>query len=327
MKPQFSITANGQVISDRIAPLLLSLTVTDETGEQSDRLSIRLDDVAGTLEMPRKGALIGVSLGLGSLVEIGTFVVDSVQASGPPNILQIDGHAAPFSGEGDQAALQARKSRSFDGKTVGDIAKSIAGEHGLDPKIDPDLAGIDLGHVDQTDERDGSFLNRLAREVGGAVKITTGKLAFIRRGGSRTASGQSMPSVPVSRDTVSRWSYVAADKGGFKSAIASYRALGAASTTDIVVGEGEPSLRLPHVYSNASNARRAAQARLDDAKRSSGGKLQAEMSGRLDLLAESPISATGFRQGVDGGFVIRRVEHTLDRSGLRTRIEAEAKPA
>lgn len=323
MKPIYFIVANGKPINSLIESRLVSLTVTDETGEQSDRLSLRLEDAAGTIELPKKGALVSVKMGLGQLTDLGTFTVDAVSVSGPPDIITIEGHAAPYSKDGERKGMQDRKSRSFDEKTLGEIVETIAGEHGLAPVISDELASINPGHVDQTDESDGSFLNRLARDVGGVVKATTDRLALIMRGASRTASGGTLATVSLTRGDLSRWEYIEADRGGYKSAVATYRDHGEAKTVEVVVGEGEPALRLPHEYSSKSNAKRAAEARLDDSKRSSGGKLRLTMPARLDIIAETPLAVAGIRQGVDGAYVVRRVEHTLDKSGLRTSVDCE----
>ena len=323
MTPQYSIIANGKPINDLIAPLLISLTVTDETSEQADKLSIRLDDTGGKLELPARGAEIKVSMGFGSLVELGTFLVDTVQASGPPNVLDIEAHAAPFTDGKGSKGLQTRKSRSFHKKKIGEIVRSVAGEHGLSPVIDEELASIDPDHIDQTEESDSSFLARLARDCGAALKISAGKLAFIKRGGSRTASGKPMDSVKLTLGEVSTWSCVFADKDAFKSASATYRDVGKAETKELIIGGGEPTLKLPHVYSTKGNAKRAAKARLEDAKRGSGGKFSCTMSARLDIVAETPLELSGFRSGVDGEFVVRRISHTLDRSGLKSQIDAE----
>lgn len=324
MKPIYSISVNGKIVSFPGNSALVSLTVTDETGEQADRFSLRIEDVAGAIELPKKGVIVSIRAGLFSLSDLGTFTVDTVGVAGPPDIISIDGHAAPFAATGERKGMQDRKSRSFDEKTLGDIVKTIAGEHGLAPVISEDLASIEPGHVDQTDESDASLLNRLARDAGGVVKATMDKLAFVKRGASKTATGGTLATVALSRGDVSRWEYVQADRGSYKSAVATYRDHAAAETVEVVVGEGEPALRLPHVYSNAGNARRAAQSRLDDAKRASGGKLRLTMPVRLDIMAETPITVAGIRQGVDGSYVARRVEHTLDRGGFRTVVDCES---
>lgn len=322
MKPRYIITANGKAITDVIAPMLESLTVTDETGDQADKLSIALDDTKGNLDLPEPGAILGLQLGLGLLlVDFGQFTVDTVSGDGPPSILRIEAHAVPMAGSGK---MQSRKSRSWDGMTLGDIIQKIAGENQLEAVVAQDLAALDPGHLDQTDESDTTFLARLARVFSAAVKVTAGRLAFIDRGASRTASGASLPVVILRKVDLSRWGWTIAARGAYKSVIGKYRDLDNASTPEVVVGEGDPAYRLPHTYSTESNARRAAQAKLGDFSRSSGGQIQLTMPARLDIIAETPISLLGVRQGIDGSYVVRRVSHTLTgNGGLSTSLDCE----
>lgn len=321
MTPRYVITANGRTITPLIDPMLNSLTVTDETGVQADRLTISLDDSGGTLELPKRGAVLGVQLGLGlAMMDCGLFTVDTVSGEGPPDLLRIEAHAVPMAGA---VKMQERKSRSWHGMTLGAMVEKIAGENGLQLAMSAELAAVDARHVDQTDESDLSLLARLAVDVSAAVKITAGRLAFIGRGESRTVSGGMLATVALTRADVSRWAWVIGERDGYKSVVASYRDLSAAVTPEVVVGEGEPTYRLPHTYSNESNARRAARARLGDFSRASGGQLQLTMPARLDLMAETPLMITGIRQGLDGAYVARRVAHTLTKRGLVTVVDAE----
>jgi len=46
------------------------------------------------------------------------------------------------------------------------------------------------------------------------------------------------------------------------------------------------------------------------------------------VVAEAPLKASGFRAGVDGEWIVARVEHALDASGgYAMTIEVESKPA
>lgn len=324
MIPRFIITANGTAITDKLRPILNSLTVTDETGDQADRLSISLDDSTGNLELPPSGAILTVQLGIGTaMIDCGQFTVDAVGGEGGEgavSVMRIEAHAVPMAGAWK---MQSRKSRSWDGMTIGAIVRQIAGENGLEPVIAADLESIDPGHLDQTDESDTSFLARLAVMYSAAVKATTGKLAMIERGASKTASGASLPAVTITRAGLTRWSWNIAARGSYKSVVAKYRDLDAASTTEVMAGEGEPTMRLPHTYSTPAAARRAAKAKLDDLSRASGGQIQITMPARLDLIAETPLIVAGIRQGVDGKYVARRVTHTLTDAGLSTSVDCE----
>lgn len=47
------------------------------------------------------------------------------------------------------------------------------------------------------------------------------------------------------------------------------------------------------------------------------------MVGDPNLTAERPLTATGFRDGINGDWLIKRVEHHIDSSGYRCDVECE----
>ncbi len=75
----------------------------------------------------------------------------------PPAGLTIRAHAAEMLG-----GLKAPRTRSWSAYTIGDLVGTIAGRHGLEPRVDPALRDVVLPHVDQVDESDLSLLRRLA---------------------------------------------------------------------------------------------------------------------------------------------------------------------
>ena len=77
MKCAFFITGLTAEANKRV----LSITVTDEAGVQSDRVQIRLDDENYRLETPPKGQIIEVYLGYEEtgLEKLSTFQVDEVR--------------------------------------------------------------------------------------------------------------------------------------------------------------------------------------------------------------------------------------------------------
>lgn len=64
MKPVFRIVIDGHGdITDLVRDRLLSLSVSDEAGRQSDSAELRLDDRVSVIRLPPKGAEMTVSLG------------------------------------------------------------------------------------------------------------------------------------------------------------------------------------------------------------------------------------------------------------------------
>ena len=123
MIPDFKIAANGQYISALLRDRLLSLTVTDEAGYQSDALEIRLDNRNSRIALPAKGAALTVALGYRDtgLLPAGSYTVDKMQLQGPLQTLTIPAHAANMI-----ATLKEPRERSWD-----DISLSKPRDHHL----------------------------------------------------------------------------------------------------------------------------------------------------------------------------------------------------
>jgi len=194
MRPTFTITVNGSDITSAISSRLVSLEIVDTVDETSDGLTMTLEDVAGTLALPKSGARIEVALGYnGANQRLGAFVADEVQIEGPPDVVVVTGSSTPFvEGQGGSASFTSRKTRSWDGKTIGDIVATIAGESGLSPIVDKTLKDITIPHIDQLGESDANLLIRIARRYAGVLKPADGRLVLAAEQGGQTTSGQAL---------------------------------------------------------------------------------------------------------------------------------------
>lgn len=79
------------------------------------------------------------------------------------------------------------------------------------------------------------------------------------------------------------------------------------------------------VYEYAGSKEEAEAAAKSKAKRIERSKRQFELSmpGRLDMVAGSFVTLSGFRDGVDGRIKIVSVRHSVTRSGWTTSISGE----
>jgi len=192
MRPSFSIIANGLDISGEITRRLVSMDITDTVDETSDGITIVLEDTTQSLALPKSGARLEVSLGWnGDNSKIGTFIVDEVGIEGPPDIITITGSSTPFvNGSGGDASFLGKKTRSWDGKTIGEIVETIAAECGLTPVVDNTLKNVLIPHIDQLNESDANLLVRIARRYGGILKPAEGRLILSAEEGGKTTSGK-----------------------------------------------------------------------------------------------------------------------------------------
>lgn len=331
MKPEFRITADGTDITAAIRDRLVDLRITDEAGEDSDTVEMKLDDRDGVIELPRTGVELEVALGYGDDAYVmGLYVVDEISVEFVPAQLRITARAANFSNSDTarnrRASLRAPRSRDWHQVTLGEMVRSIAVSHGYDPRIAPDLAAVALEHVDQVDESDLNLLMRLSREHDAIAKPAGGHLVVVSRADSKTADGRQLEQVVIYPHDISTGSLVLPQRSKYSSVIAHYHDATLAEQVEVKAGDGQPEYRLRREYAAADAALTAAQARLKAFQRGSV-ELSISMPGNPLIAAATPLELQGFRAGVNGSYRATRVEHVFDGSGLKTQIQAEGTDA
>jgi phage protein D len=321
MRPDYNIKANGQDITALIKKHFISMTVVDEAGVKSDTFELRLSDHQNELELPRKDAELIVSMGYeNALSMMGVYIVDEVDLIGPPDIIIIRAKAAKMSG-----SLKAPKAKSWHETTLGNIVGTIASEHGLEAKVAAELSGIEIAHVDQTDESNLHFLTRLAKQYDAIAKPTAKRLIVAPKGQSKSSSGKALSAINVPRSATSSHRITLADRGKYASVRASWHNLDTGQSETVIAGTGKPAYTLRQKYDNQAGAMAAAKAKLSAFNRGQGvGNINLSI-GNAEVMAESPITLSGFRAGVDGKWVASRVVHTLNKSGYTSKLDLETK--
>lgn len=325
--PFFRVEVDGQTISKALASRLVSLSVHDAAGVQSDTVEIVLSDTGlfDRLAEPAAGAEIKVWMGYAlNLKYMGLFIADSVEVSGPPDQMVITGTAA-INGEssGGKSALTDQKKRSWPaGTKVGDLVSKIAQEHSLEPVVAKSLEAVELQHLDQIDESDMALLTRVARDLDAIAKPGDGKILLAKRGESVTASGDPMPVLSVREKDLTQWQYRNSLREKVGSVIATYQDNGQGKPVEVRAGEGKPEVRLKRRFPSESVARRAAAAELARSLRA-GRTLSLQMPGDSDAVAEARLNVKRVRSYIDGEWLIVSAVHRLDQNGFTTRISAE----
>ena len=336
MTPAYRIVVDGhQDVTAAIRERLLSLRVSDDEGYQSDTVEIRLDDRGGTVELPRRGAELTVELGYDQAPEserrnglkpgrvpMGRYTVDEVELSGPPATLAIRAKAADM-----RAALKQRRTRSWQSVLLGDLIKTIGREYGLDARVADELAKIVLPHVDQTDESDLHLLTRLGERYDAAARPANGRLVFARRGAAMSATSGPLAAVRIAPEQAADYRITLADRPEYSSVRAYWYDTAAGRRMEVTAGDGEPVYVLRDDHAGEAAARAAAKARLDILGRGSATLSLSLEPGVPAVSAESPLTLSGFRSGVDGLWIAARVSHEIDNSGYSTRVEAKTPAA
>lgn len=325
MKPQWRISIAGADLSDAIGNRFVSLRIEDEVGFKSDTLTLTLDDRDFRLALPRIGAELTAAIGWqgGALYDAGSFIVDELTLTGPLRQLTVTARAADTRDEpAALAGMKAARTRSWHDTTLGEIIRTIAKEEGFTPSVDPTFDAIPIAHEDQVAESNAHFLTRLGYWHGAAVKPAKGKLWFGQVGAGRPGPGHGRFVEVAARD-VSDWSVTLGYRQKYASVQAQWWNLdtGAMEVEDAGVGGSGPPYQLKDTFPSKAAAERAAQAKAADLRRA-GHSLRLRMIGLPSAIAEASVIVSGFRPGIDGSWIAKKVVHEISSSGYRTDIEA-----
>lgn len=313
VRPDFRLTVGDDDRSAVIRSRLLRIVVTDNSGEDADTVEIVLDDAGNDIEAPKRGVVLGVSLGYadGALSYLGRFTVDETEPEGPPDILTIRGKAADM-----RAGLKAQQTRAWHDTTIGVIVAKIATDHGLTPAVASELASTAIAHIDQANESDMHFLTRLGRLHGAVAAPKDGRLVFAPATTGLSVSGQALPGVVLdrARGDLTRWRQVSADREDHGSVRARWRDASAGRTRFVTAGSGDPKKTLRNIHPTQAAAKAAAEAELAKSMRAQNG-VELTIPGRAEIMAQTPFTVRGLREELSGDWIAETVEHAADFEG------------
>lgn len=328
-KAGWRVTLDGQDLTQKLAPVLVSLRLSEKDGEEADQLEIVLDDSAGNIVIPPEGATLQVWLGwergtdvTTGLVYKGAFKADEAGWSGPPDRITLTARSADLA-----QSFRTRRNRTWKDGTIGDIVGVIAGEHGLDPRCHADLASRAIKEAEQGNKSDMQFLRDLARRHDASAVVKAGCLIFAPKGAATTPTGNAMPDAVLVRTRCSQvdWRRAAREKAQ-DGAEAQWHDPKAAKRKTHTTG-GTNRKRLKKVYGSEGDAKHAAQSETNRLKRAAAS-LSATLAYGNPLLAPGmKVTATGFKDAIDKTrWLVASAEHSMDAGGLKTRLEMEVAP-
>lgn len=220
------ILYNNVDISNDLSVYLKDINYTDVLSGAADDLNITLEDREHLWQgdwFPEKGAILAVTLEsqywnheyeLPKSFYLGRFEIDEIECSHPPSEVKIKAIAVP-----DNTTLRGvDRSRSWEKvklKTIAkDIAKNAEMELFYEAEEDPTL-----DRVEQTEQSDLSFLQKLCEDNGMALKVTDKKIVIFdekkyeaeaekfiflcQREGASGAEKQSSEELPIKDELIS----------------------------------------------------------------------------------------------------------------------------
>lgn len=325
------ISIEGTDVSMDIYPHLLSLTYTDKSDDELDDLQISLEDREAIWQgdwLPKTGDIIAVKIIAENFrsqareeLDCGEFEVDELTLETSfdgGDIVSIKGVPACAK----SSLMLERKTRAWSDAPFPAVAGDIAGEAGLDLLYK--ATEIVFGRVEQRQESDLAFLQRISKEQGLRVCLKKRRLIIY--------SGQSADELePLELERASldyaRASFKTSLDGVYTQCAVGYTDAGTSETTKKDFQPELPPttgkvLTINKRIESPAQAERVAKAELR-------AKNCKQMTGNLDgmgdtrLLAGTVLKLTGWGR-FDSDYVIAQATHSLSRdSGYTTSCQLD----
>jgi phage protein D len=314
--PAFNIRG-PEIVNQRMQ----SLTVTDSPGYISDtiRIMVNMEGVAKN-SWPKSGDTIGVELGWQEtgLTDMGDYTVSKIKPLYLPKRAEIIATSAPFNAMPDTDAKR-RRSETYTETTLAEIVQYCAKRMGMSARIHPDFNSLSIVHIDQKNETDLSFLQRLAGPIDAVVKPIDGNLVFSRRGQSKSLTGQSLTPVELQLykgdrapfNALLEVDFVEPERDLFQGVKADWFNIDTGEIVRFEKGQS-PFKQLPGRYKTELEAASAIDGELRRMKRE-GIKVFYTAPCNPLLMAEGSINLTGFDddEQLNGLYSNDKVTHTL----------------
>lgn len=326
MHPIVEITIDGQPVAGAFYERLISVSVTDKEGIQSDTFEMELNDgPPSMLAIPRTGAIVDIRIGYGAAASLGTYVVDKVSCKCLPYGMSISGKSEDLGA----SKLKQRGEKHWDNKKVKDIVNDIASEAGLSASVDSGIGEHEYEWFGQQDESPIHVLRRLEQRHNGLFKIKDGQMIFSARGSGNSAGGSFMGSVIVTPDIIVQGScsFEASDRTKYSKVVAYHQDKNKAERVEVTAEgnpDGDAEYRIAEPFSSVEEADKAAQAKAKDLKRGEGAA-SVTVIGDPGITAGAPLLFSGVRPGLDGvPYIIDTATHSYSKGdGYKTQISAK----
>lgn len=173
---------NGKDISADLAAFMKSFSVREVLSGEADSAEITLEDREELWQgdwMPDRGAMLDVKMSVGNweapgdfrTLPLGKFEVDEITNTGPPNEAKIRLVSIPNASN----LRSVEKTRAWEKTKLSQIIKDIADGAEMESYYDAEEDPIQE-RAEQSEETDLSFLQKLCKDAGLALKITDKKI-------------------------------------------------------------------------------------------------------------------------------------------------------
>jgi uncharacterized protein len=192
--------------------------------------------------------------------------------------------------------------------------------------VDPEIAAARFEYRLRWDQSPIDFATEVAEEIGATVKPAGGKLVVMKRGGSKSGSGQDLAPIRIERRRCYDYDIEVDPRTDFGNVATSYHdpKSGRRKLVKQPTGREGPYFVAPHLYRSEIDAREAAEAQAYALGHNSGSG-HFEVPGLPDAWAEAPVNAEGFGFPIDGAWKCESLDLTItSRGGFSTTVNVKA---
>lgn len=309
------IIYNTKDISNDITPHLKSFSFNDVMSGEADDINLTLEDRAELWQgdwLPERGDTLTVSimtLNWRSAMEgekelpLGLFEIDEVEISKPPSEVKIKAVSVP-----DNTELRGTdKSRRWENTTLQTVAQDIADGADMELFYDGDDPSFD--RVEQSQQSDLSFLSKLLKDYGLALKVSDDKIIVFDEHDYEEAE----PVKTIRQSDLTSFSLKASTREIYRGCHVKYQ-----NSTDNEVIEYTfipneekkgKMLEVNEEVDSVQAAEKLARKKLRE-KNCTEVTVSLHLMGDFDLLAGNTVTLEGFHS-FDGKYIITRSSHDI----------------
>lgn len=265
MKPtRFKIEVDGQNITQKIIDRLISLSITDVKGLDSDKIMIKLDDREPQFELPPVDVKMHVWLSLKgeNLESFGVFTVDEIMTDDEYGTLELSGCAADMLSE-----LKTPRNETYDNLTLDNLVQMVANRAGYQTAVSNELKTINFEHIDQRSESDINLLTRLLRPLNATLKAVEGYLLVQYKNQGESTTGKTLLVHEI--DSKKEGVFVRAmitSRSKYTAVKAFYKTVDMTRRKSVSAGEDDKAYELKETYKTQAEAQQHAEAKLKELK-------------------------------------------------------------
>lgn len=318
-RTNFRLLANSNDITENIAKNLLEIGFEDREGFESDEIIIKVN---GIYAKPYFGDSLELWLEGESLFKCGKFSPSTCERDYKSHTTEVRATAVNFA-----SPIKVKKTRTWQNTDIFEIARTIAGENGLELKVSGKTMSV--GSKLQNSLSDLDFLYGLCFENGYLMAVKDGFLIVSAKDGKSgtlsaniTPKNEALPKVEIDITSCYTLTITEANRNAYDAVVMEWQDTDSGKTKSIKVGKGDSVYSQKIANPKSENeAFKMAQSKLDELQK--GG-----ISGRFECgLQEIKAGGKLILKGVSGyeevEFSIKSVSHRLTPTTSCSQVEFE----